>query len=85
MKKINPKFDKVFFLMFSGCIMGFASFLTLLYVFINAYFSDAKTTVSYIDKFGEADIEMFMMIVLFGFFIICLIYGFKRIFSKENK
>lgn len=85
MLKLNPKFDKIFFLMFSGCMFGFGMLLVVMYVFLTAYFSEAKATISYIDKLGEANIEFFMIFMLLGFFVICIVYGLKRIFNKENK
>ena len=82
--KTSKNFDNVFYLLLSGSIMGFCMFLVLLLTFLTAYFNEAKETIVMIDAFGEADLELFMMFVLFGFFIICLVYGFKRIFAKKR-
>lgn len=87
MRKIiaHKGFDKVFFLIFSGFMLSFSVFIVFLWTFLTAYFSKAKATLVTIDTYGKANLELFMTFILLGFVIICLVYGFKRIFSKENK
>jgi hypothetical protein len=83
MKKLNPKFDKGFFLMFSGFLFGFSTFLVILYTFLSAYFNSSKKTIVNINYYGEANYEFIMMFVMLGFFVICLIYGVKRILIEK--
>jgi len=83
MKHLNPKFDKVFFLVFSGCLFGFSTFLVTLYTFLSAYFNSSKKTIVNINYYGEANYELVMMFVMLYFFIICLVYGIKKL-NKEN-
>ena len=82
--KASKDFDKVFFLMLSGCIMGFGTFLVLLLTFLTAYFSKEKGTIIMINAYGEAHLELFMLFVLFDFFIICLVYGLKNIYCRDS-
>ena len=85
MKRINPIYlkDKVFFLAFSGCLMGFGIFLVLMFTFLTAYFSKAKATLVTINTMGEANMELFMIFLILDFFIICLVYSLKRIFHRK--
>lgn len=85
MKKLNPKFDKVFFLMFSGLLFGFGMTIILFATWLIAYLHPSKTVLVTINKSGEANLELFMFFLLIDFFIICLVYSLKRIFNKENK
>ena len=75
--------DTGFFLMFSGCLFGFSIFLVTLYIFLTAYFNKTKTTLVLINHHGEADIELFLMFIMFCLFTICCVYGTKRIFKGK--
>jgi hypothetical protein len=83
MRKIKSKIDKVFLLLFIGFLFAFSQFIVLFWTFLTAYFSEAKGTIVMIDVYGEAHLELFMFFLLLDFFIICLIYGLKRIFNKK--
>jgi len=60
----------------------FGMFAIFYWIFVTAYLSPYKMTRVYIDKFGEANIEIvlmsFMLIVFFGY----VLYRAK-IFAKE--
>jgi hypothetical protein len=87
MKHLNPIYlkDKVFFLMFSGLLFGFGMTVLLFLTWLTAYFHPSKTVLVTINKSGEANLELFMFFILIDFLIVCLVYGLKRIFNKENK
>ena len=85
MKKLNPKFDKGFFLVFSGFLFSSGMSMLLFLTWLTAYFHPSKTVLVTINKSGEANLELFMFFILINFLIICLVYGLKRIFNKENK
>ena len=81
--KAKKDFDKGFYLMFCSCLLGFGTFIVLFASFLLAYFNETKSVLVTINEYGEAHIELFMFFLLFDFFIICLVYGYKRM--TKNK
>ena len=81
--RASKDFDKGFYLLFSGCSLGFGMFAILFTSFLLAYFNKTKSVLITINDYGEANIELFMMFLLLDFFIICLVYGYKRLTKKK--
>ena len=81
--EIKNKVNTETFLLFSGCMVGFCFHIVLLITFISAYLTTTKSTLVRVNAYGEANYELILLFLLVPFFLICLIYGFKKVLRGE--
>ena len=62
---------------FLGVVYMLISTFLLTYVFVIAYINPAKYVIVYIDKLGEADFELILVVICFSSFL-CALLEIKR-------
>ena len=77
-RTINP-----LFVLFAGCLFGFGYFITTFITFMMAFLHPTKEVIVGVDKYGEANIEFFMMFFMMDFLIICLVYGYIHLKKRR--
>jgi hypothetical protein len=70
----------------AGLIYLITSYIVMFYLFINAFRDPRKGTIVLINEFGEANIEL-VVLIIGAFFVIWFVYDFfkTKAYTKPQK